>query len=114
MNLAAVILVSVSIIAIIIVIAWLLYKANSRAKEITVKAGVFEAKMERDIGINPKAGPPTPHTQATQEAIAGGRIEDATIKAPADSGATAKQKAEGEGSSITGSDIELSSGCLRE
>jgi hypothetical protein len=108
MNLAAVILGSVLIIVAIAVIAWLLYKAKFRAKEITVKAGVFEAKMERDTGAKPKADKPTPHTQATQEATAGGRIEDATIKAPADSGATAKQKAEGEESSITGSHIDLS------
>ena len=107
MNLTAVTLVIVSIIIIIAVIAWLLYKANFKPKEITVKAGVVEAKMERDTGVNPKAETSTPRTEATQEATAGGRIKDATINAPAESGARLKQKAEGDGSSITGSNIEL-------
>lgn len=107
MNPTVITLTVVGIIIIIAAIAWFLYKANFRAKEITMKVGPLEAKMERESKTDPKTGIEKQHTEASQEATDGGRIKDTTIKAPAESGAKLKQKAEGEGSSITNSGIEL-------
>lgn len=106
MNSATITIIVVGIV-VVVVIAWLLYKAGFKVKEVTAKAGPLEAKMERDTGVNSRTEMPTSRTEATQEAMDGGRIKDSTIKAPAESGAKLKQKAEGDESSITGSSIEL-------
>jgi hypothetical protein len=108
MNPTAVALTIMVVAVVIAVIAWLIYKAGFKPKEITVKTGLVEAKMERETGSDAKPETPRPRTEATQEALEKGRIKDSKIKAPAESGAKLKQKAEGEGSSIAGSDIELS------
>lgn len=100
-----VLLVTVVVLVIIAVVAWLLYKSGFTVREVTAKAGPIEAKMERDPGPKAKAAPP--RTEASQDALQGGQINDSNIKAPADSGATLRQKAEGKDSRITGSDIEL-------
>jgi hypothetical protein len=101
----------IAVIVVIAVIAWLLYKAGFKPKEITVKAGPLEAKMERSPAAagtaTEKQDTPKARTEATQEALQGAHIDNSTITAPADSGAKLKQKAEGEGSSITGSTIQL-------
>ena len=107
MNFATVALIVVGVVAVIAVITWLLYKAGFKVKEVTAKAGPLEAKMERDIGPDSKTETPTQRIEAIQEAFQGGRIKASTIKAPANSGASLKQKAEGEKSSITDSEIDL-------
>ncbi len=94
-------------IGVIAVIAWLLYKANFKAKEIKIKTGVVEATLERESEPDPKPSPPKPQTQASQEATEGGRIEKSTIEAPAASGASLKQKAKGKDSQIKDSGIKL-------
>jgi cytoskeletal protein RodZ len=111
MNPAVIItLVVVLIIIIIAVVAWLLYKANFRPTEITVKTGVMEAKMERKPGdSSPTPDAPTlppARTEATQEATGGSRMKDNTIEAPADSGARIAQIAKDD-SSMTNNRIEL-------
>jgi hypothetical protein len=108
MNSTTITIIVVGIVVGIVVIAWLLYKAGFKVKEVTAKAGLLEAKMERATGVTQNAEAPIPRTEATQEATDGGRIEGSTIKGPADSGASLKQKAEGDGSSISDSTIELS------
>lgn len=107
MNSAVVTLIVVGVVVIIAVVAWLLYKANFKAKEIKIKTGVADFTLDRKPGTEtPNTAPAAPRTEATQEAIDRGRIEGASIKAPAESGARLSQKAEGE-SSITNSTIEL-------
>lgn len=109
-------LVWIIVIAIVVVplIAWLLYKAGFKVKKVKLKAPWIEADMERETEKDPgdKTEPVKPassrmRTEAAQEALDGGVIEDSNIKGSADSGAKLKQKASGEGSKITGSDITL-------
>ena len=107
MDTIAIILVIIAVAVVVAVIAWLLYKAGFKIKEITAKAGPLEAKMERKPGANSKAASLKQSTVATQEATAGGRIKNSTIKAPAEAGAKLKQQAKGTGSSISDSNIEL-------
>lgn len=104
----ALILGGIAVVIIIAIIAWLLFKAGFKPKELTVKAGPVEAKMERDTGAAP---PPAtahpPRAEARQQASDGGQIDNSNITLPADSGAKASQKAEGTGSSISNSDIKI-------
>jgi hypothetical protein len=84
---------------IIVVIAFALYKAGFRPTEITVKTGPVEAKMKRTLAQSGEseaatsAKPATP-IQFSQEAINSSEIRKSSIKAPADSSASASQKAE--------------------
>ena len=107
MNPTAITLIVIGVIVVVAAVAWILYRLGFKAKEITVKAGPVEAKMEREADTPDKPTLPKPRTEATQEAVQGGRIKDSNIRAPADSGAKLKQKAAGEGSSISDSDIQL-------
>lgn len=107
MSPTTVTLIVIVVIIIVAIVAWFVYKAGFKAKEITVKTGLMEAKLERSSPAAEKPEVPTIRTEAAQEALQGGKIKDSNIKAPADSGAKLRQRAENEGSSITGSDIEL-------
>lgn len=111
MNPTTIILIVITLLVVIGLLAWLVYKAGFRATEMTVKAGLVETKMERTPGDKPAAAddtaPPAPRTEASQEALDGGQIDESTIRAPADSGAKLQQKAKGPDSRISGGEIEL-------
>jgi hypothetical protein len=86
------------VLIIIAAIAFALYKAGFRPTEINVKTGPLEAKMERTPAQpsdkeTPPAEPAVP-VPFSQEAISGSVIRKTSIKAPADSPASASQKAE--------------------
>lgn len=107
MNATLLILAGIILLVVIATIAWLLYRANFRPKEITVKTGILEAKMERENETPPKPEVIKRRTEASQTVSDGAQIIDSNIKAPAQSGAKLKQDAKGKGSEISGSDIEL-------
>jgi hypothetical protein len=95
-------------IAVVAVIAWLLYKAGFKVKEVTAKAGPLEAKMERPTGEDAaKAGTQTSRIEVSQKAGEGGVIHKSGISAPAQSNADIDQQSTGEGSRIDDSPIEL-------
>jgi hypothetical protein len=96
-----VLLITLSLAAIA-VIAFAVYKAGFRPTKVKVKTGLLEAEMER----SPRAESTSP-PQFSQEATDGGMIRKANIKAPAGSPASATQKAEGKGSRLEETRIEL-------
>jgi len=109
MDSTTVILIVVGIIVLIAIIAWLLYKAGFKVKEVTAKAGPLEAKMERPGTSNPAkaGGTPAGRTEVSQKAGDGGVIRKSGISAPAQSNARVDQQSKGEGSRIDDSPIEL-------
>ena len=104
------------ILLAVLVIAGLslaLYRTGFRLRELKLKWGFGEAKLERAPDAAPDAGtpeePPTPPTATTaeQRATQGGVIRRSSIRAPADSGAQATQQASGQGSRIEDTSITL-------
>jgi len=111
MSLPIIIALILVVLLIIAALAFALYKAQFRVKEITAKAGPLEMKMERAPATNSAqetspAGPALA-AQFSQEATDGGVIEKATIEASADAPASATQKAEGPGSRLVEVDIKI-------
>jgi hypothetical protein len=80
-----------------------LYKAGFRPTKVKVNTGLVEAEMERTpTDRAPKASPAEPASspQFSQKATGGAVINRATIEAPADAPASARQEAEGAGSRL--------------
>jgi|GEM_PF-4751726 len=109
MNFTTIIIITLIVIIIIAAVAFGIYKAGFRTTKVKVKTGLLEAEMERTPtgDKDDKAEEPVLRTKASQEATDGGVIRKSTIKASADSGVEAIQKAEGEGSRVDDSRIEL-------
>ena len=101
-------LIVIIVIVVVAVIAWLLYKAGFKTKELTVKAGMVEAKMERETGKDsPQPQTPPARTEVRQTAGDGGVIRKSGISAPAQGNAQINQESTGEGSRIDDSPINL-------
>ncbi len=109
MNSVAVVSIVVGIIVIVVaIIAWLLYKAGFKVKEIKAKAGPLEATMKRKPDEKPsKAKGPTSRVEVSQEASGGGVIRESGISAPGQSNAQIKQHSNGKRSRIDDSPIKL-------
>lgn len=110
MNSTVVLLIVVGVAAIIAAVAWLLYKANFRAKEIKVKTPVAEFTLDRKPGAEPsKAEHPAaaPRAEVTQKATGGAEMKGNTVKAPAASGARINQQADGNETKMNNNKIEL-------
>lgn len=104
-------ILGVLVIVLVIVVAYLLYKSGFRLTELKLKWGIGEASMKREPGDKhtpaAEAEKPPPAGRFSISARDGGVVENAHIKAPADAPAEVTQEAEGKGSKVKNSRIEL-------
>lgn len=104
------IIVGLAVLVVISGIAYALYKAGFSLTKIKAKGVLLEAELERSPAQTSKPAPDAPPAPAqfSQEASAGGVIRKSSLEAPADSAASAAQKAAGDGSRLDDSHIKLS------
>ncbi|MCI5222343.1 MAG: hypothetical protein D3924_06645 [Candidatus Electrothrix sp. AR4] len=107
MNSTISVVVSAVVLLFVILILYLLRKANFRIKEVKLKGGPLEAVMEPESEQEAATPVQKLRTEAVQDAVDGGKISEGSLKAPADSKAKLTQGAKGAGSSVTKSSIEL-------
>jgi hypothetical protein len=101
------VLLIILLIIAVAAIAFALFKLGFSVDKLKLKLGIIEAEASREkpaVGKQPTAsiGP-----KIDQQALQGGKISQSGIKAPAESSARIKQRAEGEKSEIDESPIEI-------